>query len=83
MSWTLTWEPRAVAAASRFLKDDSEGLAQVLAATDYLLTDPRPSGSTAYGSPDLRRIRVGWYRLVYEVDDTASTVNIIHIGRVE
>ncbi|MBW8805638.1 MAG: plasmid stabilization protein [Catenulispora sp. 13_1_20CM_3_70_7] len=83
MSWSITWEPHAVAAASRFLNDDPEGLKQVLAATDYLLSDPRPDGSTPYGSSDVRRIRIGWYRVVYEIDDTAATIHIIHFGRVE
>lgn len=83
MIWSIIWEPRAVAAASRYLEDDSEGLKQVLAATGHLRSEPRPEGSTAYGSPDLRRIRIGWYRMVYEIDDTTATVNIIHLGRVE
>jgi mRNA interferase RelE/StbE len=76
MTWSIIWEPRAIAAASRYPKDDSEGL-------KHLRSEPRPEGSTTYGSPDLRRIRIGWYRMVYEIDDTAATVNIIHLGRVE
>lgn len=83
MTWSIIWEPRAVAAASRFLDSDPEGLKQVLAATGHLRAEPRPEGSAPYGSPDLRRIRIGWYRIVYEIDDTAATVNIIHLGRVE
>ena len=83
MTWSIIWEPRTVAAASRFLENDPEGLKQVLAATGHLCSEPRPEGSAAYGSPDLRRIRVGWYRMVYEIDDAAATVNIIHPDRVE
>ena len=83
MTWSIIWEPRAVAAASRYLKDDSEGLKQVLAAISHLGSEPRPDSSTPYGSPDLRRIRIGWYRVVYEIDDTTATLNIIHLGRVE
>ena len=63
MTWSIIWEPRAVAAASRYL--DSAGLKQMLAATSLLRTEPRPEGSAEYGSPDLRRIRIGWYRMVY------------------
>ena len=83
MIWSIIWEPRVVAAASRFLEDDADGLKQVLAATSHLRIEPRPEGSAPYGSPDLRRIRIGWYRMIYEIDDTAATVNIIHLGRVE
>ena len=83
MTWSIIWEPRAVSAASRFLEHDPEGLKQVLSATRHLRTEPRPEGSAEYGSPDLRRIRIGWYRMVYEIDDSAATVTIIHLGRVE
>ena len=79
---SVIWEPRAIAAASRFLEDDADGLKQVLAATGHLGAEPRPEGSASYGSPDLRRIRIGWYRMVYEIDDTAATVNVIRLGRV-
>ncbi|MEY9887153.1 mRNA interferase RelE/StbE [Catenulispora sp. MAP12-49] len=83
MTWSIIWEPRAIAAASRFLDDDSEGLKQVLAAAGLLRSEPRPEGSAPYGSPDLRRIRIGWYRVVYEIDETAATITVIHLGRVE
>ena len=39
----------------------------------------RPAGSFPYGSPDLRRLRIGRYRILYEI--TADTVVIRHIAR--
>ena len=83
MSHEITWEPRAVAAASHFIEDDKDGLIQVLAAADMLAADPRPEGSFAYGSPDVRRIHVGRYRLLYEIDDQTEKLHVIHLGRIE
>ena len=73
----------ATSAASRYLADDKEGLALVLDAADLLADDPRPEGSVAYGSPDVRRIHVGRYRLLVEIDDGIGSVRIIHLGRIE
>jgi mRNA interferase RelE/StbE len=57
-----------------FLKDDRHGLEQLLAAVDLLAEDPRPSGSAEYGSPDVRRLYVGRYRVLYEVTEATVTV---------
>lgn len=87
MSHTVIWDEPALNAAARFLKDDPDGLRQVLDATDLLVDDPRPEGSAAYGSPDLRRMHVGRYRIMYEItEDTVTkektvTIVIIHLGR--
>ncbi len=55
MSYEVIWRLGATDAAIRYLKDDPDGLRQVFAAVDLLVDDPRPTGSAAYGSPDLRR----------------------------
>jgi plasmid stabilization system protein ParE len=51
----------------------------VLDAIERLADDPRPTGSFPYGSPDLRRLRVGRYRVLYEVTEEAVAVR--HIAR--
>jgi hypothetical protein len=49
---------RAIDQAAAFL-DYPPGIREVLDAIDRLADDPRPPGSFPYGSPDLRRLRVG------------------------
>lgn len=44
--------------------------------------DPRPSGAAEYGSSTLHRLRVGRYRLLYEISDTADATTVIHVGRI-
>jgi mRNA interferase RelE/StbE len=82
MSYSVTWSERAISAGSGFLADDPEGLAQVLAATDRLADDPRPPGAFPYGNADLLRIRVGRYRILYEIDPAAGSITVLHVGRV-
>jgi mRNA-degrading endonuclease RelE of RelBE toxin-antitoxin system len=44
-----------------------------------LADDPCPAGSFSWGSPDLRRLRIGRYRVLYEITDEAVAVR--HIAR--
>jgi len=82
MSYSVTWSEQAISAGSRFLADDPEGLAQVLDATDRLADNPHPAGAFPYGSDDLLRIRVGSYRVLYEINPATQSITILHIGRV-
>ena len=54
----------------------------VLDATDDLTHEPRQEPSTELGSPDLRRLRIGRYRLLYEIDDEGRVVVVVHLGRL-
>jgi mRNA interferase RelE/StbE len=57
--------------------DDPQGIRQVLDAIDQLADDPRPAGSFPYGSPDLRRLRVGRYGVLYEITEDAVAIRYI------
>jgi mRNA interferase RelE/StbE len=46
-----------------------------------LATNPRPNGSEKLaGFDDRYRVRQGHYRVVYEIDDAASSVTIYKVG---
>jgi mRNA interferase RelE/StbE len=79
VSVRIDYDERAISQAAAFL-DDPPGIRAVLDAIDRLADDPRPAGSFPYGSPDLRRLRVGRYRVLYEI--TQDAVAIRHIARV-
>lgn len=81
MTYEIVWDEAAIDTAARFLKDDPEGLRQLMDSVDLLADQPRPPGTVAYGSPDLRRMHVGRYRVLYEITDATVTIVVIHIGR--
>ncbi len=81
MTYEITFEPQALNAAARFLSDDPSGLALVLDTIDKLAEDPRPTGSVPYGSADLRRLRIGEYRVLYAIDDDVIRILVTHLGR--
>ncbi|MFD3937795.1 type II toxin-antitoxin system RelE/ParE family toxin [Streptomyces sp. NPDC058611] len=82
MTYAVVWDEAAIDAAVRFLKDDPDGLRQLMDAVDLLADEPRPQGTAEYGSPDLRRMHVGRYRVLYEVTDATVTIVVIHVGRL-
>lgn len=78
MNLRVYYDEIAISQAAAFL-DDPHGIREVLDAIDQLADEPRPGGSFSYGSPDLRRLRVGRYRVLYEI--TEGTVAVRHIAR--
>jgi mRNA interferase RelE/StbE len=81
VTYEITFEPHALNAAARFLEDDPSGLALVLDTIDKLAHDPRPAGSTPYGTSDIRRLRIGDYRVLYVIDDGVIRILVTHLGR--
>jgi mRNA interferase RelE/StbE len=45
-----------------------------------LAGEPRPNGSRKLAGRDGWRIRVGSYRVIYEIDDPNRVITIMHIG---
>ncbi|MFF2404454.1 hypothetical protein ACWCY1_25710 [Streptomyces goshikiensis] len=48
MTYQIVWDEPAIDAAARFLKDDADGLRQLMDAVELLADQPRPEGSTSY-----------------------------------
>ena len=42
--------------------------------------DPRPQGCRKLTGRDGWRIRVGDYRLIYEIDDNRQAIIVLHVG---
>lgn len=57
-----------------------EGYDRVREAMRGLAHNPRPTGCLALTGRTGWRIRVGDYRVIYEIDDGQHTVTIVHVG---
>lgn len=54
---------------------------RILKAVDALSLDPRPSGDRVLvGYPDLWRIRIGDYRVIYTIKDAALVVLVLRVA---
>jgi mRNA interferase RelE/StbE len=65
-----------------FLRDDPIGVAALWETVGQLADEPRPPESFPYGSPDLRRLRAGRYRVFYAIDEERRVVQIDHVARL-
>jgi mRNA interferase RelE/StbE len=82
VTYQINWDIRALDLAAGFLSDDPGGVVSLLEAVDRLAEEPRPPESFPYGSSDLRRLKAGRYRVLYEVDEASKMVEIDHVARV-
>lgn len=78
MSYTIEWKSSARKDLRRI---DPPVRRRILDAVTNLGDDPRPVGSvTLTGSPGWRRIRVGSYRVIYELQDDLLVILVLHVG---
>jgi mRNA interferase RelE/StbE len=76
--YTLEFRP---AALRQLRKLDRQAARRIKAAAEALCTDPRPHGAKALpGQRGWLRVRVGDYRLIYEVHDRELVVLVIQVG---
>ncbi|MDO5287823.1 MAG: type II toxin-antitoxin system RelE/ParE family toxin [Actinomycetia bacterium] len=74
----MTWARPALKALRRL---DRESARRILKAVDALSLDPRPRGCRQLvGGAGELRIRVGDYRVVYDVSDRELVVLVLRLG---
>lgn len=81
----MSANPYVVLITRRARKDldrlDRQAISRIAAAVDALAGEPRPAGCAKVQSEEgVWRIRVGDWRVGYEIDDAAREVTVIHVG---
>jgi mRNA interferase RelE/StbE len=69
VSYQVNWEIQALDQTAGFLRDDPVGVGALWDTVGRLADEPRPPESFPYGSPDLRRLRAGQYRVFCTIDE--------------
>ncbi len=76
--YRVQFSPSAAKALGKLARDVQRRIGQAI---DGLETDPHPPGSKKLaGEDDLYRIRVGDYRVIYQVENRKLIVLIVSIG---
>ncbi len=81
MTYEIVWADEAFAAAEAFLADDPAGLAAVFDRVDDLADDPHPPQAFQWGNTDFLRLRIGRYRVLYEIEEEVIRIDVIQLGR--
>ncbi|MCD6343288.1 MAG: type II toxin-antitoxin system RelE/ParE family toxin [Spirochaetaceae bacterium] len=53
---------------------------RIIAAINSLTNTPRPAGCKKLSGRPAWRIRIGSYRIIYEIQDNKLIVTVVHIG---
>ena len=61
-------------------KIDRSEVPRILEEIQKLAEDPRPSDCKKLNNEELYRIRIGNYRVIYEVHETRLVVHIVKVG---
>ena len=77
MSYSIGILRRAQKELAQLPKQEYE---RIKAAIKNLSQDPRPAGCKKLSGREGWRIRVGDYRVIYEIDDPQQKLTILHIG---
>jgi mRNA interferase RelE/StbE len=72
VSYQVNWEIQSPGPDGGLLRDDPVGVAALWDAVGQLAGETRPPESFPYGSPDLRRLRAGRYRVFYTIDENGG-----------
>jgi mRNA interferase RelE/StbE len=82
MTHRVIWQPEAMSAFRRLRADDPDGAKRVASAVRSLAADPYPTEGTRLGGTAFHRLRLGDYRVLYEISATETTVYVLHAGRL-
>ncbi len=77
MSYTLVIGRDAQRALARIREPD---YSRILTAIQALVNDPRPRGCKKLRNRDAWRIRIGDYRVIYEINDRQLVVTVVDVG---
>jgi len=77
MGWTVSILPHAARQLKKLDKNVSKRIGQAITA---LGDNPRPPGSKKLVSVDAWRIRIGDWRVIYQVHDDRLIVLVVRVG---
>lgn len=77
-SYKIQWKNSA---KKELKKLDKQIIIKILQAVEKLANNPHPSGSKKLmGSESIYRIRVGNYRIIYNIQSSVVSIEIIKVG---
>ncbi|WP_328399221.1 type II toxin-antitoxin system RelE/ParE family toxin [Streptomyces sp. NBC_00390] len=80
MRFTIVWEPAAADGLRRLKARDGDAVKPLVQAVNALARDPEPPSSSKLGGTGLRRLRVGPYRVTYELDGPRVSIKVLMVG---
>ena len=77
MSYALAFKSSA---EKELRKLPHEAIARIVVTIRALGDEPRPYGCLKLSGSQSWRIRIGDYRVIYDIDDKSQKIDVLHIG---
>jgi mRNA interferase RelE/StbE len=77
MTYAITIERRALKSLQKISKSDRT---KIIQAIEKLAEDPRPVGAKKLTGRDGWRLRIGDYRVLYDITDTICQILVVDLG---
>jgi mRNA-degrading endonuclease RelE of RelBE toxin-antitoxin system len=81
MSLTVVVQETALRALARIRAEDKDAFVSIRQALSALADQPRPAQAVAWGGSGIYRLHLPGVRILYEIDEAASTVYVINVAR--
>lgn len=82
MTLNVVFRETALRTLARIRREDAGFFACTRRAIAALPRDPRPESAVRWGTTGIYRLRAGRIRVLYEIDEDASSIYIINIGQL-
>ncbi|MZE79704.1 type II toxin-antitoxin system RelE family toxin [Streptomyces xinghaiensis] len=81
MTYEIVWSDGAIDHLAALNERHPEAAALITAGVYDLAANPRPANASRLGGSDVYRLLLGYYRVLYEVQDKTVTVDVLSVGR--
>jgi mRNA interferase RelE/StbE len=78
--YTIIWESSARETLKRLRQRDGDAVRPLVQAINNLAANPEPPESSKLGGTNNRRLRIGEYRAMYEIDGGRVAVKVLTVG---
>ena len=79
MSWNIVWSPTAQKQLEKIFKSDKTAAQKIVTKLEDIIDDPFAFTDKLQGS-NLRKLRVGVYRVIVSLEEQKITIFIVEVG---
>ncbi len=79
MSWNIVWSPTAQKQLEKIFKSDKTAAQKIVTKLEDVIDDPFAFTDKLQGS-NLRKLRVGVYRVIVSLEEQKITIFIVEVG---
>lgn len=81
MTYEIVWADSAIDQLTALNEQHPDAAMLITAAVYELADNPRPTNAVRLGTSDIYRMLLGYYRVMYEIQEKTVTVEVLTVGR--